>query len=249
MLRKNHGKWVNFARLAVRTLSTGDGLELHSKSDTVLTVHRVSLQPDEYCSLEKRKCESLQKQIKGSIGSLEFLDKRGNTFTLSQNILDEVSSSCSSVFENKPSDIFAFFGDIMYTACSNCLSELEILSNGECKECKRCIKMSWKYDFKKIEMLWPFKLLITRGELDPLSVAVFPDDFDRMKSKVPLKYILQIYRSAKEIPRKAPDLKENISRLFQPREYLFYVSRYETDGSNTPTREEVYLLKDVEEQY
>ena len=239
---------MNFARLVVRTLSTGDGLELYSMSDTILTVHRVPPLPNEYCSLEKRRCTSLQEQIKGSIKFLEFLDKQGNAFTLSQNILSEVASSCSTIVDNKQNDIFASFGDIVYTACSNCLSELELSSNGEYKECKRCIRTSWKYDFKKVEMLRPFKLQITRGNIDPLSVAIFPDDFDRMKTKAPLKYILQIYRSAKETPKKASDLTESISRLFDPREYYFYVSKDENDDSDTITREEVYFLKDIEEQ-
>ena len=229
----------------MQTTSTGTDLELHSISDTV--VAGLPEQPSEYCSEEKRKRTCFEERITGSIRSIEFIDKKGNTFTLSQKILNEVSSNSSQLLKIETSDSFACLGNFVYTACLYCFSELELLGNGEYQGCKRCIKMSWKYSFKQTDVLRPFKLEIDCENLESLTVTVFPNDFNRLKAKAPLKNIMEISKSAKETSKAAFDLKDGISTIFKPRKFIFYVSREDFYNSDSLTREEICQLKDVEE--
>ena len=235
ILRKNHGKWLKFERLAVHTLSNGIDLELHPISDTVVTPYRVSEWSNEYCSEDKKARRDVLEKVKGSIRFIEFLDKKGNNIKISSDLLNKAT-------DNRANDILSSFQDFIYASCSHCFSELEN------EECRRCLKLSWKYDFKHSDMLRPFKLNIIGESLDPLPVTVFPKDFDRLKGKVPLETILQICKSMKDAPRAVCELKDSIARIFEPKEYVFYVSKEETDGSDTFTKQGMCLLKDVKEK-
>ena len=229
----------------MQTTYTGTDLELHSISDTV--VEELPEQSSEYCSQEKKKRTCFEERITGSIRCMEFIDKKGKTFTLSQKIFNEVSSISSQLLKNETSDSFACLGNFMYAACLYCFSELELLGNGEYQGCKRCIKMSWKYSFKQTDVMRPFKLQIDCENLESLTLTVFPNDFNRLKAKAPMENIMEISKRARESSRTAIDLMDSISTVFKPRKFIFYVSREESYDSDSLTREEICHLKDVEE--
>ena len=185
--------------------------------------------------------------IEGSVKFLEFFDQNGSSVRFSRELLDKLTCGCSAPFERQSNDSLVCLKDVAYTACSYCLSELDLAMNGGHEGCKRCIKTSWKYEFKKVEVLRPFKLHVDCGSLDLLPITVFPYAFNKLKAKVPLKYILEMCKIANGSPRNVFELRNSIAYIFEPRKFVFHVSREETSGTDTVTRDEMCILKDVEE--
>lgn len=214
-------------------------------SDT--NVRPIAQQKTQFVSQEKRDCAESVEVIKGSVESLEFQNDANGCFVLSKKLLDDAkrgSLKCTSL-ESYIQCGLSGLKDALYTACGNCLFELEPCK-GEFEACKRCIDTYWGYDFKKLELLRPFKIHIkTDGSL--LAIAVFPFEFHLLKTKAPLKDIFQICRTAKDdLGNDLFPIMNMIDVVLTPKDFAFHVSRQEAGSSGAFTFEEIYLLKDVE---
>lgn len=223
----------------VRTSSTGVDLELHSVSDT--NIQLLPQQTTEIFSQGKRKCVGFQETIKGSVKFLELHNSSGSSFMFSQDSLNELV--------NEKNELLSGLRDAIYTACEHCLFELEFSKHIGFEPCKRCIGTFWNYDFKKVEILRPFKLHIETEDLNVVPITVFPNEFCLLKDKYPFRCILEICKEAKKNPNGLVcRLKDRISRIFEPTKFTFIVSKEDCGSANdTFTNDEVYFLKDFEE--
>ena len=248
LLRKNQGNWLRFTMVAVRSSVTGDGLELHTTSDTVIDIS--SMKPDSALSSSQMGAQYSKetKNVVGSIKSIQLRRKDGSNFWLSPATFNVASNSSASVTDeivtaNRAQD-WKTLSTVLYTACSNCFSEISCGADDGFTSCKRCVSNTWKYDFATIETLRPFNILIDAGASD-VSVSVYPSVLNGHKSNEVFANLFQLCSMAKQASWMGLVAKSCISNIFKRKDFMFIVSLGGPGSSDTIDCNETYLLKSL----
>ena len=250
LLRKNQGNWLRFTMVAVRSLVTGDGLELHTTSDTVIDIS--SKEPDSALSSSQTgpQYSDETKNFVGSIKSIQLTRKDGSDFWLSPatfNVASSLSASITdeSVTANRTKD-WKTLSNVLYTACNNCFSEIPCGPVDGFASCKRCVNNLWKYDFATVETLRPFNILIDTGASD-VSVSVYPSVSNGHKSKEVFANLFRLCYVAKQASWTDSVAKCCIAKIFKRKDFRFIVSFGGNGSSERIDCNETYFLKSLAE--
>lgn len=245
LLRKNQGNWLHFTMVAVRSLVTGDGLELHTTSETMINLSSEEQEPALSPNQRRDQCSNKTKNIMGVIKSMQLTSKDGNNFLLSPATFNVASTSSILITDEsmaaKQIQDWKTLSTVLYTACSNCFSEIPCGADGVFMSCTRCVNTTWKYDFATIETMRPFNISIETGGSD-ISISVYPSVFNGQKSEEVFLNLFQLCSMAKHTSWTDSGARRYIADIFKRNNFLFIVSFGGPGESDTIDCNETYFL-------
>ena len=250
-LRKNQGKWMNFSSVAVRSTLSGDNLELHSTSTTKIgfdTGHDKLMASKDAWSQDKTPSMGTLESIDGRVSCFEITDKRGRCGRVSLGTFRRPPMEDSFDAKTEADDILESLANMRYIGCRQCLCELEQSRDGTTQPCKRCLSVSWKYDFSTIETVRPFRLFVETKCNRKVPLTVFPDVFNRLKSSDLIRNVFHLSEIAKHGWEKRSELIIYCEKIFDGKERVFMVLQGNSGESDTVVSEELYFLKDIGEK-
>ncbi|XP_065059816.1 uncharacterized protein LOC135687234 isoform X2 [Rhopilema esculentum] len=199
-LRKNQGNWMNFSFVAVRSTLSGDSLELHSTSTTKIGFvpgHDKLMASKDAWSQDKTPSIGTLESIDGRVTCLEITDKQGRCGRVSLGTFQRPPTEDSFDAKTEADNILESLANMKYIGCRQCLCELEQSRDGTTQPCKRCLSVSWKYDFSTVETVRPFRLFVETKCDRNVPVTVFPDVFNRLKSSDLITNVFHLSEIAK----------------------------------------------------